>query len=313
MTTFILRRFLQTIPVLFGVALISFILSEASGDPIRGMLGQSVDPDVKARIEEYYGYGPKFSRTDRFLRYMKGIASGNLGYSIVKHGVPVNTMIANAMKVTLKLALGAMVVATVFGVMSGLFSAWRPYSLIDYSSSAAAAVGISFPAFFLGMLLLLVFAVRFPIFPVGGYEEGRIQYLVLPCLTLGLITTASIARLTRNCMLETLSHDFIRTGRAKGLREWPVLLGHALPNALVPVVTIIGADFAALLSGAVLTETIFGLPGVGSVLYESVLRRDLPVVMACCMVLAAIFVFVNFIVDVSYAFLDPRIQHEAKA
>jgi peptide/nickel transport system permease protein len=311
MYAFILRRFLQTIPVLFGVALISFALSEASGDPIRGMLGQSVDPDVQNKIRAYYGYDQP--RHVRFFKYMKGVVTGDLGYSIIKHGMPVNKMIANGMKVTVKLALGAMVIAIVFGVLSGLLSAWRPYSLIDYGSSAAAAVGISFPAFFLGMLLLLVFAVRFPFFPIGGYEEGKIQYLILPCVTLGLITTASIARLTRNCMLETLSQDYIRTGRAKGLREWPVLLGHALPNALVPVITIIGGNFAALLSGAVLTETIFGLPGVGSIMYEGVLRRDLPVVMGSCMALATIFVFVNFIVDVSYAFLDPRIQHETKA
>lgn len=311
MSTYLLRRFLQTIPVLIGVALISFALSEASGKPVRAMLGQSVSPDVKAKVEAFYGYDKP--APVRFARYINGLLHGDMGVSITKHGTPVGGMIAGGMRVTLKLALGSMIVAVVFGLLSGLLSAWRPNSVIDYASSASAAIGISFPAFFLAMLMLLVFAVKLQWFPLGGYEDGKIQYLVLPCLTLGLITTASIARLSRNCLLETLSQDYIRTGQAKGLSEWKVLLGHALPNALVPVVTIIGNDFAALLCGAVLTETVFGLPGIGRVLNEAIFARDLPVVMGCCMFLAIIFVMMNLLVDVAYAFLDPRIQHEAKA
>lgn len=311
MSTYLLRRFLQTIPVLIGVALISFALSEASGSPVRAMLGQSVSPDVKAKVEAFYGYDQP--RYIRFGRYISGLVRGDMGVSINKHGVPVSGMILNGMRVTLKLALGSMIVAVVFGLLSGLLSAWRPNSIIDYASSVAAAIGISFPAFFLAMLMLLVFAVHLKWFPLAGYEDGKIQYLVLPCLTLGLVTTASIARLSRNCLLETLSQDYIRTGQAKGLSEWKVLLGHALPNAMVPVITIIGNDFATLLCGAVLTETVFGLPGIGSVLYQAIFARDLPVVMGCCMFLAVVFVIMNLLVDVAYAFLDPRIQHGAHA
>jgi peptide/nickel transport system permease protein len=311
MSTYILRRFLQTIPVLFGVALISFALSEASGNPVRQMMGPSVSPDVLAKVEAYYGYDkPAYTR---FFKYIGGLAKGDLGVSIAKHGLPVSRMIANSIFVTLKLTLGAILIAVVFGVGAGLLSAWRPNSPIDYAASAGAAIGVSFPAFFLAMILLLVFAVRFPIFPIGDYVEGQLKYLVLPCISLGAISTASISRLTRNCMLDALSQDYIRTGRAKGLSEWRVLLGHALPNALVPVITIIGSDFAALLCGAVLTETVFGLPGIGRMLYDAIFARDLPVVMGCCVVLALVFVLVNFIVDICYAFLDPRIQHEAPA
>jgi peptide/nickel transport system permease protein len=218
-------------------------------------------------------------------------------------------MIVTGMKVTLKLALGAMIVATLLGVFSGIVSALRPNSLIDYSSSAFAALGISFPAFFLGMLFMLVFAVKLKLLPIGGYVEGDVRYLILPCISLGLISTASIARLTRNCLIETLSQDYIRTGRAKGLGEVPVLLGHGLPNALVPVVTVVGNDFASLLVGAVLTETVYGLPGIGSVIYKAIFERDLPVVMGTCIFCALIFVFINLVVDISYALLDPRIRY----
>jgi peptide/nickel transport system permease protein len=307
MSTFIFRRFLQTIPVIFGVALIAFILSELCGSPVRGMLGPSTSPDVVRKLEEFYGYDKP--RSERFVTYVSKLAKGDLGVSITKHGQPTNMMIVNGLKVTVKLALGAILIATLLGLITGILSAWRPNSILDYSASFTAAVGVSFPAFFLGMLLLLVFAVKLRWLPVGGYEEGDLRYLILPCTALGLISTASIGRLTRNCLLETMSQDYIRAGRAKGLGEWRVLLGHAVPNALVPVVTIIGTDFASLLSGAVLTETVFGLPGIGLVLYDAIFSRDLPVVMGCCVVLALIFVVMNFLVDVSYAFLDPRIHH----
>jgi peptide/nickel transport system permease protein len=307
MSTFILRRFLQTIPVLIGVALIAFVLSEMCGNPVRAMLGPGTSPEVVNKLKEYYGYDKPPS--ERFLRYFKRLAQGDLGVSITKHGQPANLMILDGLKVTAKLALGAILIASLLGLLTGILAAWRPNSWLDFTASFAAALGVSFPAFFLGMLLMLVFASTLRWLPIGGYEEGNLRYLVLPCIALGLISTASIGRLTRNCLLETLSQDYIRAGRAKGLGEWRVLLGHAVPNALVPVVTIIGTDFASLLSGAVLTETVFGLPGIGLVLYDAIFSRDLPVVMACCVVLALIFVVMNFLVDISYAFLDPRIHH----
>jgi peptide/nickel transport system permease protein len=307
MTTYLLRRLLQTIPVLLGVALIAFTLSQLSGSPIRGLLGQSTNAETIRKVEEYYGFDKPWPV--QFGRYLGKLVRGDLGVSIVNHGQPVLEMILNGMGVTFKLALGALIIATVLGVTLGIVSAWRPYSLVDYTASVFAATGVSFPAFFLGMLLLMFFAGRLQWLPFGGYEEGELKFLILPCTALGLISTASIARLTRNCMLETLSQDFVRSARAKGLQKIPVLLAHALPNALVPVVTIIGNDFASLLVGAVLTETVFNLPGIGSVITGAIFSRDLTVVMGCCVVFALIFITINLLVDVSYAFLDPRIRH----
>ena len=307
MWSYFVQRLLQAVPVLLGVALISFGLTELSGDPVRGLLGQSTRPEIVAKVREFYGYDRP--APERFARYLWRLARGDLGASISNHGLPVTHLLLDGLKVTVKLALGAMIVAVALGLFSGIVSAWRPRSVLDYASSGLAAAGISFPAFFLAMLFLMLFAVRLKWFPVGGYEEGRLEYLILPSLSLGLIMTASVSRLSRNCLLETLSQDYARTARAKGLAPWRVLLGHALPNALVPVVTVIGNDFAGLLCGAVLTETVYGLPGIGSALNRAIFERDLPVVMGACLVMAVIFVVTNLLVDLTYAALDPRIRY----
>jgi len=298
---------MQTLPVLFGVVLIAFLLSQASGSPVRGLLGPSTNKEIVRKVEEYYGLHKPWP--EQFLAHLNKLAHGDLGVSIASHGQPVLQMIIDGLKVTSKLALGAILIATVCGVTSGILSAWRPYSLIDYGSSVFAAIGISFPAFFLAMLLMLVFSVSLRWFPIGGYQPGEIKYLILPCFSLGMISTASIARLTRNCMLDTLSQDYVRSARAKGLEDRSVLLGHALPNALVTVITVIGNDLAGLLVGAVLTETVFGLPGIGSVISSAIFTRDLTVVMGCCIFFALVFVIINLLVDLTYAFLDPRIRH----
>ena len=307
MWSYLLRRLLQTVPVIMGVALIAFVLTELSGNPVREMLGPSTTPETIARVKAFYGFDqPGYQR---FALYLGHLARGDFGVSILNHGLPVRGMILRGLQVTLKLALGALLVATFLGLLSGILSAWRPNSALDYAASFQATLGVSCPAFFLAMLLLLLFAVKLRWFPIGGYEAGEVRYLVLPCLSLGLISTASISRLTRNCMLEALAQDYIRTARAKGLSAWPVLLGHAFPNALAPVVTVIGNNLAGLLMGAVLTETVFGLPGIGSVIYKAIFERDLPVVMGCCIFFALIFVAINLLVDLCYALLDPRIRY----
>lgn len=307
MWSYLARRLLQTFPVLLGVALITFALSEMSGTAIREMLGARASPEVKARLEKYYGLDRPWY--ERFQAYVWRLTHADLGVSITNQGESVSKMIWSGMQVTFKLALGALLVATYFGIIAGIAAAWRPNSALDYTASAGAALGVSFPAFFLAMLLLLLFSVNLKLLPIGGYNDGDVRYLVLPCVSLGLISTASISRLTRSCMLETLGADYVRTGRSKGVGEATVLLSHAFPNAMVPVVTVIGADFAGLLSGAVLTETVFGLPGMGSVIYKAIFERDLPTVMGCCIVFALIFIVANLIVDLSYALLDPRIRY----
>ena len=307
MATYIFRRILQTIPVLIGVSLIAFLLTDLSGTPIRQMMGPHARPETIERLKEHLGYNKPFYL--RFFNHINHLIHGDLGVSVVKEGKPVSEMIDESIPVTLRLTLGAIFLAATLGVASGIFSAWRPNSAIDYSSSVFATIGISFPAFFLGMLLMLLFSVKQHWFPIGGYDPGSLRHLVLPCVTLGLLSTASISRLTRNCMLETMSQEYIRSARAKGRGEWRVLLGHAFPNALIPVVTVIGNDFAGLLAGAVLTETVFQIPGIGSVITDAIFQRDLPVVMGCCVVFALILVVANICIDVLYAFLDPRIRH----
>lgn len=307
MHTYLLRRILQTLPVLVGVALIAFVFSELAGSPIRGLLGQSTSEDIRRKVEAYYGFDK--SRPERFLNYMQRLSKGDLGVSIVQNGEPVTKLLLGGLAVTAKLALGAIFIAIVLGVSLGILAARRPNSLIDYGASIFASVGVSFPAFFLGILLIMVFSVRLKLLPIGGYEEGQVKYLILPCVSLGLISTASIARLTRNCMIEALSKDFVRLARAKGVSEWSAVLHHALTNALVPVITVIGNDFASLLTGAVLTETVFGLPGIGLKLSRAIFSHDLPVVMGACVVLSLVFVVANLLVDLSYSFLDPRIRY----
>ncbi|MEI6233112.1 MAG: ABC transporter permease [Planctomycetota bacterium] len=307
MGTYILRRILQTIPVLIGVALIAFLLTDLSGDPVRQMLGPKANPVMVARVKEHLGLDKPF--LTRFSKHIINMSQGELGFSLANDGKPVRDMIRDGFKVTIKVTMGAIFIAMTLGLLLGILSARFPGTIIDYASSAFAALGISFPAFFMGMLLLLVFAVTLEWVPIGGYQPGSIKHLILPCVTLGLLSTASISRLTRNCLLESLSMDYIRSARAKGQGVWRVMLGHAFPNALVPVVTVMGNDFAALLAGAVLTETVMQIPGIGSVIYEAIGQRDLPVVTGCCVVFALILVTVNIFVDVLYAFLDPRIRH----
>jgi len=308
MWTYIFRRFLQAIPVILGVAIISFFFSEMSGSPIRAMLGPKVSPEVLQKVTEHYGYDKP--APERFFIYLSNLLHGNLGYSLFNAGLPVTDLIATGMKVTLKLSLGAILFAICLGLPLGILSARYPNSIFDYAASSFAGVAVAVPAFFLAIVLKLVFSVWLGWFPITGYDPGSLKHLVLPCFALGLISTAATARLTRNCLLDTLSQDYVRTGRAKGCAQGRVLLGHALPNALVPVITIIGSDFAGLLCGAILTETVFGLPGVGLLLSSAVTQRDLPMVMGCCIMMSLIFVFANLLVDISYAFLDPRIRYE---
>ena len=307
MGQYILQRILQAIPTLIGVALIAFVLTDLSGSPVRQLLGAHANPDMVARVTEHLGLDKPLHV--RFVNHINHLLHGDLGVSVSKDGKKVNEMVVEGLRVTIKITMGAIVIATTLGILLGILSARWPKTMIDYGSSVFAALGISFPAFFMGMLLMLVFAVKWSVLPIGGYVPGSLPHLILPSFTLGLLSTASISRLTRNCLLETLSSDYVRSARAKGLGTWRVLLGHAFPNALVPVVTVMGNDFALLLTGAVLTETVFQIPGIGSVISDAIFQRDLPVVMGCCVVFAIILVTVNILVDVLYAFLDPRIRH----
>ena len=301
MLSFIVRRLLQAIPVFAGIVLICFVLLKLSGDPVNLLVSPRASEMERQKKREQLGIDrPWYIQLARYFK-------GDLGKSY-RHDRPVRDMILEGAAVTGRLALGAMTVAVALGLCAGLLSANKPHSLVDYASAAASSVGVSIPAFWLAMLLVLVFSVKLQWLPLPRPAIGGLQYFVIPVITLGLIYTSLIARLTRGCLLEALSQDYIRTARAKGLGRAQVLLGHAFPNALVPVVTVIGTEFAGLLTGAVLTETACALPGLGRVVFQAIMERDHPVIIGGCLFFAVVFVSANLAVDMLYGFMDPRIR-----
>ncbi|MCC7478229.1 ABC transporter permease [bacterium] len=326
MLAFVLRRLLLSIPVLFGVTFICYgILSAAPGDPVRIIMGQHYDPEIAAQITKQWGLDKPW--LVQYGRFLLRTAQGDLGHSYAKR-TPVGPFILGKFKNTLLLTLVAMSIAIVFGMAAGIVSAAWPRSPADAALMLLAVAGISIPVFWLGMLLQVYFAAKLGWLPVsdmsysgdlgslwkssGSYPafwwQAYGRYFVLPGLTLGTVPMAIIARLTRSSMLEVLNQDYVRTARAKGL-SWPrVVLTHALPNALIPVITVIGNNFAALLTGAVLTETVFSWPGLGRVMVEAISQYDYPLVMGGVILMACVFVLINLIVDITYGLIDPRVR-----
>jgi len=242
----------------------------------------------------------------------RGVLQGDFGESDVKAGERVIDMVRDAFGVTLRLAIGSILVAIVLGVGAGIISAVRSRTWLDYTAMVLAIVGVSLPVFWLGILMIMFIAGPLGL-PRSGFDDGSLlgmlRSLVLPCTALGLISSATIARLTRSAMLDVLSQDYVRTARAKGLRPRVVILHHALRNASIPIVTVVGNSFGYLLVGAVLTESVFALPGLGRTIVESIIQRDRMVITGGILIMAVIFVTVNLIVDLSYGFFDPRVRH----
>jgi ABC-type dipeptide/oligopeptide/nickel transport system permease component len=298
------QRLVALAPVLFGVTLLVFVLNAvALGDPARAALGQRADPEVVKQIRRDYGLDRPLAV--QYLTWMGRLLRGDLGRSYHQQR-PVTEVIADRFPATVRLALAATVVAVGLGLGAGALAAMRPGGALDNAVMTAAVLGISTPVFWLGMMLTLVFAVSLDWLPVSGYGDGDLAHLVLPALTLGALHTGTIARMTRSSLLEVVRLDYIQTARAKGLAE-PVVLGkHALRNALIPVVTVIGIGLADLLVGAPLTETVFAWPGLGRMLVAAVGQRDLPVVMGAVLVFAVIYVAGNLLVDLAYLLIDPR-------
>ncbi|MDN5335222.1 MAG: peptide/nickel transport system permease protein [Synergistales bacterium] len=307
MFSYILRRLLYTVPVIWGVITVVFILmAVVPGDPARIMMGQRGDPQTLERIREDLGLDLPLHQ--QYFRFMKEIAKGDLGTSY-RTNQKVTEALVERFPATFKLAFWAMVFASVIGVSAGILSAVKQYSIFDYSAMFIAIAGVSAPVFWVGLILLFIFAYTWNIVPGTGYGEGQLIYLILPVVTLGVRPAALIARLTRSCMLEVLNQDYIRTARAKGLPEKKVIVKHAFKNALIPVVTIIGTQLSALLSGAVLTETIFAWPGIGRLAVEALVARDFPMIRGTVIFMALIFLVANLIVDLSYGFIDPRVRY----
>ncbi|MBC7322713.1 MAG: ABC transporter permease [Acetomicrobium sp.] len=308
MFSYIVRKMLYAVPVIWGVVTIVFILMTiVPGDPARLMMGQRGDPETLARIRADLGLDLPIHK--QYTRFLKDLVRGDLGVSYRNNEKVVDALMTR-FGATLKLAFWAMVLAALLGILAGVVSAVKQYSIFDYSAMFIAISGISAPVFWVGLLLLLIFAYTLHLVPGVGYVPGDWRYFILPVITLGVRPAALIARLTRSCMLEVLTQDYIRTARSKGLRERIVIMRHALKNALIPVVTIIGTQVAELLSGAVLTETIFAWPGVGRLAVEALIARDFPMIRGTVIFMAVIFLVANLIVDISYGFIDPRIRYD---
>jgi peptide/nickel transport system permease protein/oligopeptide transport system permease protein len=301
-----LRRVLIAIPSILGVMIIVFAMVRlAPGDPAQLLAGEFADAETIELIRERFGLNDSMPR--QFTRFVTGVFQGDLGESTRTKRL-VTSDLTTYFPNTLELALGAIAVALVFGIPAGILAALRPNSPVDLAVMLGALIGVSMPVFWFGLLAILIFSVQLGWFPVAG--RGTLRHLVLPALTLGLSSMAIIARMTRSSMLEVLNQDFVRTARAKGLFWRAVVLKHALRNALVPVVTVIGLQFGALLAGAVITETVFTWPGIGSLLVVSILARDYPVVQGAVLLIAVSFIAVNLIVDLVYGFIDPRIRYD---
>jgi ABC-type dipeptide/oligopeptide/nickel transport system permease component len=297
---------LLLVPTLFGVLVVTFLLLYvAPGDPVQAMVGERADSATMARLRAELHLNDPLPV--QFGRYVVQVAKGDLGRSYITNR-PIIKDLMQRFPATLTLAGAAMLFAIVLGISIGVFGAWKAGGLGDRLFALVAYAGVSFPVYWVGLLLILVFAVGLHWLPASGY--GGLAFLVLPAVTLGMRSVAFLARMTRAAMQEVLRSDFVRTARAKGLSEIPVVLSHGLRNALLPVVTVIGLDFGSYLTGSILTETIFSWPGVGRYVLTAIEKRDLPAIQGSILFLSFVFVLVNLITDLVYAKVDPRVAYD---
>ena len=313
MLRFLLSRLLSVIPVLLVVSLVSFvIIALVPGDVTSEIAGADASEAERAQIRARLGLD--LSLPEQALRWYGALLQGDLGHSWVLNQ-PVTEAVLERLPVTLSLAAIALVLAVLLGVSLGVIAAIRHDGWLDQGSMSVALFGQSIPDFWFGLVLISVFAVGLSWFPTGGYVPlsedplGWARAMTLPALTLAFTQMGVIARMTRSAMLDVLGQDYIRTARAKGMRRWTVVIRHALRNALVPVVTVIGVMTGVLLGGAVVIEQVFSLPGVGRLIIGAIQRRDFPIIQGGLLITAMTFVFVNILVDLAYGWLDPRVRH----
>jgi len=303
---FLALRLALLVPTLLGVLLVTFLLLYvAPGDPVQAMVGERADSATIARLRAELRLDDPLPA--QFGRYVGNVVRGDLGTSYIT-GRPIVSDLIERFPATLRLAGAAMIFAALLGISIGVYGAWRPGSWGDRFSAMTAYAGVSFPVYWVGLLLILVFAVTLRWLPASGY--GGFVFLVLPAVTLGMRSVAFLSRMTRAAMQEVLQSDFVRTARAKGLREAPIVLSHGFRNALLPVVTVLGLDFGSYLTGSILTETIFSWPGVGRYVLTAIEKRDLPAVQGSILFLSFVFVLVNLITDLVYAKVDPRVAYD---
>lgn len=306
MPTFVARRLLLALPTLFGVLVVVFLLIYvAPGDPVQEMVGERADAATIARLRAELRLDDPLPV--QFAHYAGGILQGDLGRSYITNR-PVLDDLLDRFPNTLKLAGAAMLLAATLGITIGVATARRAGGWLDRLALGGTYLGISFPVYWVGLILILIFAVELRWLPPSGF--GGIEYLILPALALGSRSIAFLARVTRSSMLEVLGSDLVRTARAKGLREGLVVGRHALRNALIPIITVLGLDFGYYLTGSILTETIFSWPGLGRYVVTAITRRDLPAIQGAVLFLSVVFVLVNLITDLAYAKADPRVAYD---
>jgi peptide/nickel transport system permease protein len=333
MARYMLQRILIAIPVLFGVTVVVFLmLHSAGGDPATQILGPRADPQSVARLQEEMGLNRPLAV--QYADFAKNALQGDLGRSYRSNDT-VTDEVLSRFPATIELAFAAMLIGTTIGLIAGIVAGVRRDSFFDYSSTLGALLGISIPTFWLGMILIIVFGVELRWLPISGRINPRLgadpsapflvinsalhgnwvvfrdslEHLILPALTLAGWPAAIVARMTRAAIIETMDQEYIRTARAKGLQESLVIQRHALRNAFIPVVTVVGLELGGLLGGAVVTETVFSWPGVGKLAADAILARDYQVVQGVVLLLAAVFIILNLLVDLVYSWLDPRIRY----
>ena len=308
MVNFIVRRILQTIPVLFGVIVITFILMYmVPGDPVVSMVGERYDEETIHKLRKELHLDDSLPM--QFVHYVSNVMRGDFGKSFITGG-SVSEELLIKFPNTLILAVTSMIIAIITGLTLGIVSSLKPQSILDKITMFFALAGISAPVFWVGLMLILFIGVFLQWLPPTGF--GGVEHIILPAITLGLRSAAYLARLTRATMLDVLNQDYIRTARMKMLPEWKVILKHGFPNILIPIITVIGTDFGSYLSGAVLTESIFGWPGIGRYALEAILKRDFPVIQGTVLFMALMFILANLIVDIFYGIVDPRMRTEGK-
>jgi ABC-type dipeptide/oligopeptide/nickel transport system permease component len=334
MARYLLRRLALTIPILLGVSLLVFLmLHSAGGDPAQTILGARADPESIAELRRELGLDRPL--LVQYVAFLSGAVRGDFGRSY-RSNTPVIAEIAARFPATIELAIAAMVIAVVVGVVFGTLAAVRRHSILDYVSSSVVLLGVSLPTFWLGLILIIIFGLWLRWLPISGRVDPRLgadpslpfltlasllhgnwavakdalRHLILPALTLAAWPAAIVARMTRASLIESLGQDYVRTARGKGLPEQLIVVGHAARNALLPVLTVVGLEFGTLLGGAVVTETIFSWPGLGQLTVTAIGARDYQIVQGVVVLLGAVFVLLNLLVDVLYAVLDPRIRYE---
>lgn len=307
MLKYIFKRILMMIPVLIGVSMLVFsMIYIAPGDPAIMILGDTASEEDVFQLKEEMGLNEPFAV--QYVNYIKKLVlKGDLGTSYIT-GRSVTTEVMDRWPTTLLLALLSVIIATLIGIPVGVISATKQYSIFDNLAMVLALIGVSMPNFWQGLMLILVFAVHFSWLPPSGFYSPI--YWILPAITIGTSTAANIARMTRSSMLEVVRQDYIRTARSKGLNERNVIISHALRNALIPIITVIGLQFGRGIGGAILTESIFSIPGLGKLMLDSIKSRNYPVVQGGVLLIAVAFSVINLLVDILYTFVDPRIKSQ---